>query len=286
MRQPQGLSRGGGNQTSEEGQSPQQDGIASRLSMLPEYVVATESCSFVSSVLLSTLPQVLDHVPEAQRHRCEKYVGGIQNAVEQLKIFIYRSISPYLIDSSRIIDIIQQQDWLKKKIQNHENRYVNDIIQSCEELWKTLQAGIRTDSLNLIPCSVREMIWSEVVQSLMCALVEGFSRIKKCSTEGRALMSMDLQAIQLGLDEIKRTRPLRGRVYVDSYIKAFYYGDADLIRWIQESWQSYHRSQMISLASCGTAGKMRRRKIKDIASQVEALYPQSSNSESASPAVR
>ncbi|EGB05465.1 hypothetical protein AURANDRAFT_8286, partial [Aureococcus anophagefferens] len=63
------------------------------------------------------------------------------------------------------------------------------------------------------------------------ALVDGFAMIHKCSTEGRALMSMDLQVLQFSLDKIQPARPLRGAAYVDSYIKAWYFDDHDLRTW-------------------------------------------------------
>lgn len=59
---------------------------------------------------------------------------------------------------------------------------------------------------------VQMQIWTEVVQAAMGALLEAFARVEKCSTEGRALMSMDLQVVQLGLDDIQRVRPGRGKV--------------------------------------------------------------------------
>jgi hypothetical protein len=40
---------------------------------------------------------------------------------------------------------------------------------------------------------VHAVVWTEVVQGVMAALLEGFARVDKCSTEGRAAMSMDLQ---------------------------------------------------------------------------------------------
>ena len=43
------------------------------------------------------------------------------------------------------------------------------------------------------PPQVKVAIWTEIVQAAMGSLLEGFARIEKCSTEGRSLMSMDLQ---------------------------------------------------------------------------------------------
>ena len=45
----------------------------------------------------------------------------------------------------------------------------------------------------LVPMRAREMAWRGVVDAALMSLLRGFSRVKRCSTEGRALMSMDLQ---------------------------------------------------------------------------------------------
>ncbi len=47
----------------------------------------------------------------------------------------------------------------------------------------------------LIPTRARRLVWRGVVDALLLSLLRGFSRAKRCSTEGRALMSMDLQVI-------------------------------------------------------------------------------------------
>lgn len=47
----------------------------------------------------------------------------------------------------------------------------------------------------LVPTRARRLVWRGVVDALLLSLLRGFSRAKRCSTEGRALMSMDLQVI-------------------------------------------------------------------------------------------
>ena len=45
----------------------------------------------------------------------------------------------------------------------------------------------------MVPMRAREMAWRGVVEAALMSLLRGFSRVERCSTEGRALMSMDLQ---------------------------------------------------------------------------------------------
>eukprot|EP00593_Proboscia_inermis_P014039 CAMPEP_0171307578 /NCGR_PEP_ID=MMETSP0816-20121228/17592_1 /TAXON_ID=420281 /ORGANISM="Proboscia inermis, Strain CCAP1064/1" /LENGTH=100 /DNA_ID=CAMNT_0011789813 /DNA_START=402 /DNA_END=701 /DNA_ORIENTATION=- len=98
-------------------------------------------------------------------------------------------------------------------------------------------------------------------------ILHGFSLILTCSTEGRALMSMDLAAYSAGIssesvmERILRRREMKdlreneesracvsqmlvaspgdfvmdvqraGMQHVDAYIKAFYFGEEDLMSW-------------------------------------------------------
>ncbi|CAN0269283.1 unnamed protein product, partial [Ectocarpus fasciculatus] len=46
---------------------------------------------------------------------------------------------------------------------------------------------------SVVPARARRLVWRGVVDALLLSLLRGFSRVRRCSTEGRALMSMDLQ---------------------------------------------------------------------------------------------
>lgn len=56
----------------------------------------------------------------------------------------------------------------------------------------------RVDAALLVPTRARELAWRGVVDATLLSLLRGFSRAKRCSTEGRALMSMDLQVRACG----------------------------------------------------------------------------------------
>lgn len=62
--------------------------------------------------------------------------------------------------------------------------------------------------------------WDSLVESGFLSLLEGFSKVYDCSTEGRALMSMDLSSYFTALPQAS---PKRGMHYVDMYVKVFYF---------------------------------------------------------------
>ena len=66
-------------------------------------------------------------------------------------------------------------------------------------------------------------------------LVEGYSRIKKCTNEGRAIMSLDVRIFQSGVEKMTTTRPIPETQYVENYIKAFYIPvENDFLVWCKE----------------------------------------------------
>ena len=51
-------------------------------------------------------------------------------------------------------------------------------------------------------------IWSELCEAALETALEGFSRIKKCSAEGRLSMALDLSDLKIGLEQIRAKAPL------------------------------------------------------------------------------
>jgi len=89
-----------------------------------------------------------------------------------------------------------------------------------------------------LPKAFIQHLWQEMAEASYLAMMEGFSRITYCSTEGRSLMSMDLAGLASGMspsnvserleDHASVDKPpsvvlARGRTYVDTFIKIFYF---------------------------------------------------------------
>eukprot|EP00300_Choanocystis_sp_HF-7_P020026 c20489_g1_i1.p1 GENE.c20489_g1_i1~~c20489_g1_i1.p1 ORF type:complete len:125 (-),score=30.19 c20489_g1_i1:337-711(-) len=69
---------------------------------------------------------------------------------------------------------------------------------------------------------------------VMECLVDSFARVKKCSTGGRALMSLDIQMLRSGLrNNILPASASPDWKYVENYIKAHYLIEQELMNWIQ-----------------------------------------------------
>ena len=128
--------------------------------------------------------------------------------------------------------------WEEAKLHEHPNLYVDSLCDLCSLIWCSLSAE------NRIPSGAMKRLWADLIDGGYVALLDGFSRVPFCSTEGRALMSMDLASFSSGicqrsvLDRMEEQSlcslpppqkdrdegsSLRGMSYVDTYIKVFYY---------------------------------------------------------------
>lgn len=210
------------------------------------------------------------------RGSTESYLETATEAIAQLRILTYRCAAPRLIGAAGLVHAIEGQQWNQNLIREEANPYTDEVCGTCRELWEKIkgpEGGVVAGMGGgvYIPPSVQLLIWTEVTQSVMGALLEGFARVERCSTEGRSLMSMDLQAVQGGLDDIQKVRPIRGKVHVDNYVKAFYYGEADVMAWIEQNHQSYFFRHMAGLLNAGV-GQKKKRGLRELIIKVASLY--------------
>eukprot|EP00475_Leptophrys_vorax_P014752 TRINITY_DN21021_c1_g2_i1.p1 TRINITY_DN21021_c1_g2~~TRINITY_DN21021_c1_g2_i1.p1 ORF type:complete len:130 (-),score=8.09 TRINITY_DN21021_c1_g2_i1:54-392(-) len=91
------------------------------------------------------------------------------------------------------------------------------------------------------------------------AVVEGLSRVRRCSNEGRALMSLDVQTLASGLQQLTGIKP--DMQVVENYIKAFYLPETEYFYWAL-SHPEYSRSQVVSLINLVATMKNWRRKTR------------------------
>lgn len=107
-------------------------------------------------------------------------------------------------------------------------------------------------------------LWSFVFPAVSHSIVDGLSRVKKCTLEGRAAMSLDLQAVAKTLiktcpvsmsdsspqaqELINKPREASIRL-IDNYIKGFYVPLEELHSWALIH-TSYTNTQVLALAKC------------------------------------
>ena len=120
----------------------------------------------------------------------------------------------------------------------------------------------------------------EICQCAFDTVLEGFGRVKKCSTEGRASMAMDITALHTSLDSVHVCRPPRGKVHVDNYVRAAYLSEDELIHWVNQNWQVYAYRHLTGLLNQNLSSVMKKGKLKDAIKALDTLYDEAAREES------
>ncbi|KAE9031063.1 hypothetical protein PF010_g404 [Phytophthora fragariae] len=187
-----------------------------------------------------------------------------------LRNFMYNTIATKLVDVPALLDSVSAVSWDIPYISDQHNEYIVHLVQKCGEAWGGLQ--ILADGS--IPLDAREDIWAAMVQNIMDSLLHAFSTVPKPTPQGRALMLLDLHALQNGLDLINhissRTVP-RGREYVGSYIKAFYYDEDELLEWVKANKTSYTKIQFANLLKNGIGSTLEMKRLRELVLKIDAL---------------
>ncbi|KAH9099219.1 hypothetical protein LEN26_016210 [Aphanomyces euteiches] len=223
-----------------------------------ELVVAFEALVFQMHVLLTAA------------NAMSTSLDPIRIAMDEARTYVYASVTPASIQASAIPAMIEKASWDVNDMSDKHNEYVVTVVRNCGIFWGSLQGSS-------VPPEVRDELWGFVVRAIMEALVDGFASVKKCSMEGRALMSMDLIALQNGLDLINHVSnqsqtTMWGRSYVHNFVKAYYYQEPELLAFIAANKNRYRKVHLVSLATNGVCSSLRKPAFKDLMHQIDQIF--------------
>ncbi len=119
---------------------------------------------------------------------------------------------------------------------------------------------------------VREQIWIELCQAIFDVVLEGYSKVRKCSAEGRAAMTMNIFTLHDSLNSIHLCRPPRGKHYIDNFLKAFFLSEDEMMNWIRDNYQAYSYRHIHSLVSQTMSSMLNSKKLRDAITIVDGLY--------------
>jgi hypothetical protein len=119
---------------------------------------------------------------------------------------------------------------------------------------------------------VREQVWLEVCQASFDSFLGGLSRVRKCTNEGRASMTMDAAVLHNNLNSIHPCRPPRGRHYIDAFIQASYMSEEEMLTWIRENYQTYAYRHLFGLLTQTLSSVINNKKLKDATAMLDQLY--------------
>ena len=215
----------------------------------------------------------------------KRFRGYVKQLSESVNVLCRKasevSCTRALAPSGYVKDIVSVGGgWEECKLHEQPNEYVDALCERVCLIWGFVAASGK------LPQYLVTQVWARLQTAAYMTLIEGFSRVIYCSTEGRALMALDLASLSscLRRDAVLQrlesfdlpftppyVSPRYGKQYVDLYVKVYYYPQEDVLGWISENWQQYRMNHMFSLlSSSGYAG--RKSQSGDIFERVKNLY--------------
>ncbi|GJN20040.1 hypothetical protein PR202_gb07363 [Eleusine coracana subsp. coracana] len=120
-------------------------------------------------------------------------------------------------------DKIANAKWEVKELGIEHNGYVDLLLGEFKHYKTRLDhGGISKEVTNFLCASqLQHLLLQYGIESIAEVLVEGLSRVKRCTDEGRALMSLDLQVLINGLQHIVSANVKPKLQIVDTFIKEY-----------------------------------------------------------------
>ncbi|KAJ0401456.1 hypothetical protein ATCC90586_009866 [Pythium insidiosum] len=200
------------------------------------------------------------HVKNGRRLLLSSKTDLVKTSLEIVKLKRNRDRVDSIIDlGSRILQFFDEEERMNDALQQHAFTKAHS-----ESLGFEFSASSLHEVLSKIP---------EVVVRCIDDLTRQFIA-DLFGERGRALMSMDLLALQNGLDlinHVSSTRIERGYEYVSRFIKAFYLDEAELELWVAAHKRAYSKILLANLVRNGVGNSMSKRMLRDYVQRMEEV---------------
>ncbi|TYG67641.1 hypothetical protein ES288_D05G091700v1 [Gossypium darwinii] len=177
-------------------------------------------------------------------------VGAVPDLVEH----IHRTTARILLHINGYVDRIANAKWELKELGMEHNGYV-DLLLGEFKHYKTRLAhgGIQKE--------VQDLLLDYGLEIVAETLIEGLSRVKRCTDEGRALMSLDLQVLINGLQHFVSINVKPKLQIVETFIKAYYLPETEYVHWARAH-PEYSKNQIVGLINLVASMKGWKRKTR------------------------
>ncbi|KAK8940988.1 hypothetical protein KSP39_PZI009858 [Platanthera zijinensis] len=208
---------------------------------LMERCVAAETISLVAQILRRSKSHLQSMLFQHNAALVEDFYGNLVDSVPDLTEHIHKTAARMLLHIDGYADKIANAKWEVKELGLEHNGYV-DLLLGEFKHYKTRLAhgGIAKE--------VQDLLLVFGLENVAEVLVEGLSRVRRCSDEGRVLMTLDLQVLINGLQHFVPMNVKPKLQVVETFIKAFYLPETEYVHWAR-SHQEYSRSQIVGLVN-------------------------------------
>ncbi|KAI3799340.1 hypothetical protein L1987_34633 [Smallanthus sonchifolius] len=230
---------------------------------LKERCAGADTISLVARILYKSKAHLQSILMTNNATIVEEFYLHLVDSVPDLTEQIHRTTAKLLLHISGYADRIANAKWEVKELGMEHNGYV-DLLLGEFKHYKTRLAhgGIRTE--------VQDLLIEYGLENISEILVEGLSRVKRCSDEGRALMLLDLQVLINGLQHFVTVNVRPKLQTVETFIKAYYLPETEYVHWARAH-PEYTKNQMVGLINLVATMKGWKRKNRlEVLEKIEA----------------
>ncbi|KAH7663045.1 Vacuolar protein sorting-associated protein 54 N-terminal [Dioscorea alata] len=208
---------------------------------LKERCAAAETISLVACLLHRSRAHLQSMLVQQSTNLVEDFFGLLVDSVPDLVDHIHRTTARMLLHINGYVDKISNAKWEIKELGLEHNGYV-DLLLGEYKHYKTMLAhgGISKE--------VQNVLLEYGLEHVAEILIEGLSRVKKCTDEGRVLMSLDLQVLINGLQHFVPVNVKPKLQMVETFIKAYYLPETEYVHWARAH-PEYNRTQIVGLVN-------------------------------------
>lgn len=221
---------------------------------LKERCVATETISFIAQILHRSKTHLQSRLFQQNAALVEDFFGNLVDSVPDLTEHIHKTTARMLLHINGYTDKIANAKWEVKELGLEHNGYV-DLLLGEFKHYKTrlVHGGIAKE--------VQDLLLEYGLENVAEVLTEGLSRVRRCSDEGRVLMSLDLQVLINGLYHFVSMNVKPKLQVVETFIKAYYLPETEYVHWAR-SHPEYSKSQIVGLVNLVATMKGWKRKTR------------------------
>ncbi|KAI5575748.1 hypothetical protein BDE02_09G001200 [Populus trichocarpa] len=221
---------------------------------LKERCAAADAISLVAQILHRSKTHLQSMLLQNNPAIVEDFFVLLVDSVPDLTEHIHRTTARLLLHINGYVDRIANAKWEVKELGLEHNGYV-DLLLGEFKHYKTRLAhgGIHKE--------VQDRLLEYGLEIVAETLIEGLSRVKRCSNEGRALMSLDLQVLINGLQHFVHVNVKPKLQMVETFIKAYYLPETEYVHWARAH-PEYRKNQIVGLINLVATMKGWKRKTR------------------------
>uniref|UniRef100_A0A5B7BLV1 Putative syndetin isoform X1 n=1 Tax=Davidia involucrata TaxID=16924 RepID=A0A5B7BLV1_DAVIN len=221
---------------------------------LKERCAGADTISLVARLLHRSKARLQSMLLQNNAAIVEDFYVNLVDSIPDLAEHIHRTTARLLLHINGYVDRIANAKWEVKELGLEHNGYV-DLLLGEFKHYKTRLAhgGIQKE--------VQDRLLEYGLEDVVETLIEGLSRVKRCTDEGRALMSLDLQVLINGLQHFVSINVKPKLQMVEAFIKAYYLPETEYVHWARAH-PEYSKSQIVGLVNLVATMKGWRRKTR------------------------